>query len=241
MKRAIFFLIAALFILLVVEPNAASGMQQIEHPLPLYQEGASLRTNDDVERAISKSGALIMIDPSRGGWDAGYTPEGQLPEKELAMQWAQAIGSALESDGYQVMYSRWYDDIGACQTADECSHSRLQAAKDAGAQMILTLQFNQDESIHKGWSMFVRPDQELSSALAQEAASLIRNTGYSVYEGIDTDHYDSFVMLSDPEMNAVVLQLGYLTSAEDYSRLKDPNFQKRIAQQIAQAFLNTVN
>lgn len=241
MKRAIIFLIAALFILLVVEPNAASGMLPVSHAQPLYQDGGALRTNDDVERGVSNSKKLIMIDPSRGGWDTGYTAEGQLPEKELAMQWAQAIGSALESDGYQVIYSRWYDDIGACTTADECNALRLQKAKENNVDLILSLQFNQDDSMHKGWSLFIQPDHDDTLQLAQEISSQIRHSGYSVDEGIDTDHYDSFVLLSDPEIPGVVLQLGYLTSTEDYQRLADPAFQQKLSSQIAQAFLNSID
>lgn len=241
MKRAILFLVTALFILLVVEPNIASGRKPVEHKIPVYDAQAALRTNDDVERAASASKATIMIDPARGGFDTGYQVEGQTDEKELAMQWAVAIGSALEKDGYHVIYSRWYDDTGACTSADDCNRQRLEKAREEQADYILSLQFNQDESLHRGWSLFARPDSEKALALANAIAANIQNTGYSRYEGLDTDHYDSFIMLSDPQIPSVLLQLGYLSNSQDYARLSDPAFQSRLAAQIAQAFLTAVN
>ena len=38
-----------------------------------------------------------------------------------------------------------------------------------------------------------------------------------------------------------MLQMGYLTNSEDYAKISDSQFQKRIGEAVAQAFLNTVD
>lgn len=241
MKRAIVFLIGALFIFLVIDPNISSRMSPQTMKTPEYKEDEVLRTNDDVEQQISSSHALIMIDPGRGGRDTGYTSQGQASEKDLAMQLALSIGSKLEKAGYQTAYTRWYDDVPACSSQEECDQARLNKAKEAGADYLLSLRFNQDNSLHRGYSIFTQPDNEQLSDLSKEIAAQIQATSYSVYEGLDTDHYQAFPTLQDPEMPSVLLQIGYITSPVDTAKISDTRFQNRIGNAVAQAFLNTVN
>jgi N-acetylmuramoyl-L-alanine amidase len=233
------FLFAALFILLVLEPNLTSGITQMPVKTPDQSETA-LRTNDDVERQVSQSGALIVIDPGRGGWDTGVQT-GSVYEKDLAMQLAQAIGAVLEKDGYRVEYSRWYDDIGDCDTTTACDAARLEKAKELGADYLLSLRFNQDDSLHGGFSIFTQPDNEQLLALSKEIALQLQQVNYSRYEGLDTDHYSAFTTLSDSSVPAVLVQLGYVTNTSDLAKLTNSTYQEKIASAIARAFLNTVN
>lgn len=241
MKRALFFLFAALFILLVVDPNISSNMVPEALKVPVYEEGTVLRTNDDVERQACASQAVIFIDPGRGDKDTGYVADGQIPEKDLAMQVALNIGDALEKVGYQIVYSRYYDDVPACSTSEECDQVRLQKAREANADYILSIRFNQDTPLHRGFSVFTQPDNQGLYDLSKAIVSQIQATSYSMYEGLDTDHYDSFPILSDLNMPAVLLQLGYVTNTSDYSKISDSRFQDRIANAVTLAFLETVN
>ena len=241
MKRAVWFLILALFILLVIEPNTRATTDATADRIPVYDENAPLRTNNDVETRQSASHALIVIDPARGGRDAGYRGAGQTSEKDLTMQLALTIGSDLEKAGYQVAYTRWYDDVPACSTEEECENSRVQIAKDEGADYVISLSLNQDESLHRGFSIFTHPDNAQLSSLAKNLSTSLQAISYTRYEGMDTDHYDSFAMLRDSSLPAVLLQLGYITNPQDYSKLSDPKIQERIGQAVTQSFLNSVN
>lgn len=241
MKRAVLFLCIALFIFLVIEPNLTHHAAAEEYKVPVYDENAVLRTNNDVETRHSKSGALIYIDPARGGSDTGYQAEGQTPEKDLLMQLAVTVGTSLEKAGYRVEYSRWYDDVPACENQQACEAARLADAKAKGAQYILSLAMNQDASLHRGYSIFTQPNSPQLEALTKELAREIQATSYSRFEGIDTDHYDSFTSLRDLSVPSVLLQTGYITSPSDYAKLSDTKFQTRLAEAITRAFLNTVD
>lgn len=240
MKRAIWFLMAALFLLLVIEPNLTYQLQEPFAKTPIYDENAAFRTNNDVETPLAQSKALIYIDPARGGKDTGYKGVGQMAEKDLLMQLALAIGDALEKAGYRIEYGRWYDNISACSDEESCENARLQEAKDLQADYVLALAMNQDSSLHRGYSLFTQPNATLE-ALANELATQIQITSYSSFEGIDTDHYLSFPVLRDSSIPSILLQAGYITNPSDYAKLADTKFQTRLANAIAQAFLNTID
>lgn len=240
MKRAALFLLAALFILVVIEPNLSQHLVPREDKVPVYSPDTPLKTNNDVETRRSKSGAKIYIDPARGGRDAGYVSEGQQAEKDVLMQLAVTIGSALEKAGYEVEYSRWYDDVPACADGQDCEQVRLEKAKADGADYILSLALNQDTSLHRGFSIFTQPGSELLDQLSQSLETEIKATSYSRFEGIDTDHYDAFGILQEPSIPSVLLQIGYITNPQDYARLSDSKFQERIANAITQAYLDTI-
>lgn len=239
MKRAILFFALALFVLFVIQPNLSARTQT--SPVRTPQATDSVLTNDDITRKTSESQALIVIDPDKGGADIGYDPVGHLAEKDIAMQLAINIGDALESAGYKVEYTRWYDNVETYNTRTENENARLESAKNLNPDYLLSIRFNTGDSLSKGFSVFTQPGNDQLQALASETASQIQSANFTVFEGLDTDHYANFPLLSDPDLPAVMLQMGYLTNSEDYAKISDSQFQKRIGEAIAQAFLNTVD
>lgn len=241
MKRSIWFFILALFVFLVIDPNLTAHLSPEQNRIPVYNPEAPLQTNNDVETQRSSSNKLIVIDPARGGQDTGYTSSTTQPEKDLLMQLALTIGGQLEKAGYRIEYTRWYDDVPACGSLQECDSSRLTKARELGADYVLSLALNQDDSGHRGFSILTQPDNATLALLSRELDSRIAATSFSRNEGIDTDHYDSFPVLSDPSLPAVLIQMGYITSPSDYARLSDSKFQARLADAITQSFLSVVD
>ncbi len=239
MKRATSFFLLALFVLFIIQPNLDAKTQTAQIRTPEMTD--SVLTNDDISRKTSKSQATIVIDPDKGGMDAGYDPVGHLAEKDVAMQLAINIGGALESAGYHVEYTRWYDNVETFNTRTESDQNRLDIAKSMNPQYLISIRFNTGDSLSKGFSVFTQPDNEQLDTLANEIATQIQATNFSVFEGLDTDHYANFTLLSDLALPSIMLQMGYLTNSEDYAKISDSQFQKRIGEAIAQAFLNTVD
>lgn len=239
MKRAISFFLLALFVLFIIQPNLDAKTQTAQIRTPEMTD--SVLTNDDISRKTSKSQATIVIDPDKGGMDAGYDPVGHLAEKDVAMQLAINIGGALESAGYHVEYTRWYDNVETFNTRTESDQNRLDIAKSMNPQYLISIRFNTGDSLSKGFSVFTQPDNEQLDTLANELSTQIQATNFSVFEGLDTDHYANFTLLSDLALPSIMLQMGYLTNSEDYAKISDSQFQKRIGEAIAQAFLNTVD
>ncbi len=158
MKRAISFFLLALFVLFIIQPNLDAKTQTAQIRTPEMTD--SVLTNDDISRKTSKSQATIVIDPDKGGMDAGYDPVGHLAEKDVAMQLAINIGGALESAGYHVEYTRWYDNVETFNTRTESDQNRLDIAKSMNPQYLISIRFNTGDSLSKGFSVFTQPDKE---------------------------------------------------------------------------------
>ena len=225
MKRAISFFLLALFVLFIIQPNLDAKTQTAQIRTPEMTD--SVLTNDDISRKTSKSQATIVIDPDKGGMDAGYDPVGHLAEKDVAMQLAINIGGALESAGYHVEYTRWYDNVETFNTRTESDQNRLDIAKSMNPQYLISIRFNTGDSLSKGFSVFTQPDNEQLDTLANEIATQIQATNFSVFEGLDTDHYANFTLLSDLALPSIMLQMGYLTNSEDCLLYTSPSPRDR--------------
>lgn len=238
MKRAIFYFCLALFAWLVIQPNL-SQTEPTEARVPENEEvGKSV---EDISKQTSESQAVIVIDPGHGGSDSGYTETGKTAEKDIAMQLAVNIGDELSKAGYQVSYTRWYDDVESYNTEQEADAARVATAKADNADYLLAIRFTSGDSLEKGFSVFTQPNNDLLEDLASQIADNIKATSYTTYQGLDTDHYANFTVLSDSSLPAVLLQMGYLSNQEDYDKITDSQFQAKIGEAIAQAFLDTVN
>lgn len=174
--------------------------------------------------------------------DAGYDPADHISEKDLAMDIAVQVGEKLADAGYQVAYTRWYDDIDSFATEQESDTWRLNKARELGGNYMLSLRFTEgNDGLDRGFSVFTQPNNALLESLATHIAQNIQATNFTLYEGLDTDHYANFPVLSDAGMPSVLLQLGYLTNNDDYTKLSDPEFRDQLADAIVKAFLQTVN
>ena len=236
MRRAILFLIFALFLAMVIQPNLNKQIKETSKiDVPEQAESkTTLITNDTVSNKCSKSKAIICIDASRGGSDAGYTSEGHTSEKELNLAIAQKIGDTLESAGYKVVYTR--SDDSSLTTED-----RITALNAQKADYLISIQMNSSsDSLSKGYSIFTQPNEKMIQ-LAKELASTMSSINLSQFEGIDSDHYENFPILYDSQIPSILLELGYLSNSDDYSKLIDETFQQKIADAIAQSFLDKIN
>ncbi len=95
MRRAILFLIFALFLAMVIQPNLNKQIKEKSKIDVPEQTNSTIITNDTVDNSRCKSKAVICIDASHGGSDAGYTSDGHTSEKDLNLIIAKKIGDSL--------------------------------------------------------------------------------------------------------------------------------------------------
>ena len=80
MRRAILFLVFALFLAMVIQPNLNKQIKEKSKIDVPEQTNSTIITNDTVDNSRCKSKAVICIDASHGGSDAGYTSDGHTLE-----------------------------------------------------------------------------------------------------------------------------------------------------------------
>ena len=121
------------------------------------------------------------------------------------------------------------------------TEDRITALTAQKADYLISIQMNSSsDSLSKGYSIFTQPNEKMIQ-LAKELASTMSSINLSQFEGIDSDHYENFPILYDSQIPSILLELGYLSNSDDYSKLTDETFQQKIADAITQSFLDKIN
>ena len=194
----------------------------------------------------------VVLDAGHGGADAGVTA-GALKEKDLTLRVARLIGAALK-DRVKVAYTR-NDDSNPSHKA------RLEASLQADVFVSLHASGLTDSSA-KGVQIYYRsPDalvsgiysggRELLKTASQSDKSLLERfiNGSAASQALadvvstrilalsDSEaqvlSHDHALMLSAAPKGALQIDLGWLSNAEDVTRLSDPVALRRLAQAIA--------
>ncbi len=234
MRRAILFLIFALFLAMVIQPNLNKRIKEKSEIDVPEQTDSTIITNDNVSNSRCKSKAIICIDASHGGSDSGYTSDGHISEKELNLTIAKKIGGSLAHVGYNVVYTR--SDDSTLSTEE-----RITSLNSQKANYLISIQMNSSsDSLSKGYSIFTQPNDKMIQ-LAKDLSNTMNSINLSQFEGIDSDHYENFPILYDSQIPSILLELGYLSNSDDYTQLTDETYQQKIADAITQSFLDKIN
>lgn len=239
MKRALWFLIAALIMALIVQPNL-STVHEPEVRTPTNTT-SSAKTNDTIDMGISHSKATICLDAGGGGIDTGYTSGDHTPEKDINLQIVQKIGNYLTQAEYNVVYTRTDDSTIVSANEVDSSKQRIQLAKDQNAQYLISIHMSDDvDTTIQGYSLFTHPKEDLID-LCNAINEKLMSINYSRFNGLDSDHYENFPILMDQSLSTIMIELGYLSNTEDYTNLTNEDYQDRIAHSICEAILAQID
>jgi N-acetylmuramoyl-L-alanine amidase len=171
---------------------------------------------------------IVAIDPGHGGRDPGAVGIGGLQEKNVVFPVSVRVAELLRQAGVDVVMTRTSD-----LTLD--LEPRVNIANNANATIFL--------SIHANAISMSRPDVNgvetyYYSENGRRLASIIHaNVQPASGLGNRGVKQARFFVLRHTAMPAALLELGFVTGAEDVVKLRDPAWQERIAQAIAQGLL----
>lgn len=186
---------------------------------------------DQLPNVASKR-VLVTIDPGHGGRDPGAVGIGGLRETDIVLDVGLQVADLLKEHGVEVILTR----------RDEREidlEPRVAAANRANADLFV--------SIHANAISMSRPDVNgvetyfYRSAAAEEfatvmQASLLDATGMNS-RGVKEAR---FFVLRRTSMPAILVELGFVTGAEDAPRLADPEFRDLLAQAVTRGILHYI-
>ena len=225
--------------------RAASGAEVLgESPAP-----ETRRRGDPVAPAEVRT---IAIDPGHGGTNRGAASRGGIAEKAVALAVALALGEVLEREqGFRVVLTRDSD-------RDVPLDDRIATANTARADLLISIHLNASPSPAASGSLVYHLTPQAagrtpagggalfvpwSSAQAPfvPAARMLAEALAAELEGLDIAAggvADAPVrVLRGAAMPAVQVELGFVTSQRDRSRLSDPAFPGRAARALATGIL----
>ena len=175
-------------------------------------------------------GEIVVIDAGHGAQDTGTVVAGGVTEKALNLEIAQRLRSLLEQRGAVVYMTRdedTYLDV----------RERPQFAAKKHADFLISIHCEGEKPTGRsGGEVYYHADDKLEHRLAEtinvRVGQVTRFPGRVLSDS--TRFRSGFGVLRGASMPAVLVMCGFMGSAQDLVRLRDPQGQQQIAEGIAQ-------
>lgn len=173
----------------------------------------------------------VVIDPGHGGVDGGSIGSGYT-EKDITLQIALQLGTALEQRGCTVIYTR-STDTALSELVSEDLFQRVMISNDAQADAFISIHLNSSEYIASGFEVWSSFSDTRSYSLAQTLNDTLSALNYTEAREMRDQDESNLLVLALNEAPSVLLKLGFITSAEDMRVLADAAFQRELTDQLA--------
>lgn len=209
----------------------------------LYDGECSIMRNEEEKTGIlqvrmvpvrERYDKIVVLDAGHGGEDTGFSQDG-MAEKDLTLSVVRKTGELFEQAGVQVYYTR---------TADEpvAQEMRAALANKLRADMLISIHVAQEEDSSrygirtKYNDTFFIPDfssADLSYILLEKVAASTNEKAL----GIEADTQEAVVRQA--EVPVALLEIGYLSNAQERKLLEKEDYIERIAQGIFDALMQS--
>ncbi|MFS0785735.1 N-acetylmuramoyl-L-alanine amidase [Shouchella sp. 1P09AA] len=169
----------------------------------------------------------IMLDPGHGAHDSGAAANG-LMEKDVVLDIAHKTKKRLEELGYVVNMTRETDVFLSLE-------ERVAVTSAWGADQFVSIHANGHTNVEAaGIETFYHPSSTTGKAMAQSTQqSLLADTG-----AVDRSvKQETFHVLRNSPVPAILVEVGFITNAEEAAKLSDDSYQETIAHAIAKGIV----
>lgn len=188
----------------------------------------------------------VVLDAGHGGEDGGASGKSGVPEKEINLAITKDLGQMLESSGYRVILTRsddtalsdeGLDTIRERKTSD--MHNRMELLESQGSCIFISIHQNFfPQSQYNGAQIFYSDNNGESKPLAQDIRARVVGLLQSGNKREIKPATSSIYLLWHAKVPAVLVECGFLSNAEEESRLENPDYQKQMAFAIYTGFLD---
>jgi N-acetylmuramoyl-L-alanine amidase len=222
--------IVSILVILLMMSACSSGNQALSGDTDTSKERGATggKRMNEVNKVSSDKPAgpvyKVVIDPGHGGEDPGATAVNGRYEKEFTLSMSKEIVALLEQNPQiQVEMTRTEDTF---ISSEELYRSRF--ANELEADLFISIHGNTfDEASVSGTESFYYHDE--SQAFADIIHKhVVKATGFKD-RGVKQE---SYFVLRETNMPAVLLELGYLTNPHNEGEMWTPAFQQSVAAAI---------
>jgi N-acetylmuramoyl-L-alanine amidase len=181
--------------------------------------------------SVRNGRVVVVIDPGHGGSDPGAVGINGIQEANLVLPVGLQVASLLEQQGVQAILTRRDD-------RDVELEPRVQIAERANADVFVSIHANSINlsrpDINGIETYYYSPGGERLARIIH--SNVIAGTG-SVDRGVRRAR---FYVIRNTTMPAVLVEIGFVTGAQDARRLADPTYQSQMALAIARGILQYI-
>ncbi len=198
---------------------------QQSQPIP---RGALNQITTKPSRPLPRRRVVIMLDPGHGGKDSGAVGLGGLREKDVVLPISKTIADVLSQNGIQVVLTRNSDYFITLP-------GRVKMSRQANANLFVSIHANAVANrphVSGIETFFYSPN---SKKLAQAVQNnILGRIGNLRNRGVKRAR---FYVLRKNSIPAILVETGFVTGTEDNFRLRNPEYQKRMGEAIANGIL----
>jgi N-acetylmuramoyl-L-alanine amidase len=224
-------------------PPAATSTPARPQPTATPARSPTPRTPPYQVQPGALAGRTVVIDAGHGGRDPGAIHHG-VRESDVNLAVALALRPVLEAVGARVVLTRDSDRALAAGGVDSDLQARVNVANQVGADLFVSIHANahSDRDVRgaisfygaeAGFNSGARRTPRLVSRSRQLAGAINREVVSATGEIDRGTRQATFWVLGGPRAPAVLVEVGFLTNAEEAGRLAAPDHQREIARGVA--------
>ena len=170
----------------------------------------------------------IGIDPGHGGRDPGAIGPTRLYEKDVTLAISRELGRLLKDAGLGTVLTRTDD-----RTVELVTRSAL--LNNQKCDLAISVHINSATRQEANYiSTFIHAQGGRAEKLAQKVQNeLVQTTGWPDGSVREKDLH----MTRETKMPAILVECGFISNPEQEKQLRQPEFQKKLAQAIADGVL----
>lgn len=180
---------------------------------------------------------VVVIDPGHGGFDPGKVSPDGVDEKDINLDIALKLKVCLQDMGYLVFMTREsdisLDDADAAHRKSSDLAARMKLAHDTCADLYISIHQNSysAEYVH-GAQVFYYSTSADGKALAESIQSRLISDA-DPDNTRDAKGNTQYLVLADSPCTSVIVECGFLSNADECSRLCDETYRQTLAAAIA--------
>ena len=174
------------------------------------------------------SGLHIVLDAGHGGNDGG-TQAGDIIEKDVNLTITKKLEALLIEAGATVTMTRDKDDYVALK-------DRTAIGNQSNADLFLSLHcnsFESDSNVH-GLEIYYHKNSETSKQYAETATQALKDSNTIYVREVSKQNME---VLRNSSIPAIMIEMGFLTNAEDCANLNDSLYQEFLTRLIAEKII----
>lgn len=179
---------------------------------------------------IQSENNLIVLDAGHGGFDPGAVSKNNLQEKTVNLKIVKELEKILKTRGFEVELTRSDDSFISLS-------KRVKIANDNGARLFISVHNNSSsKDTSEGSETFVAPDKTGDSLLlAENIQRQLIDRLKLVDRGVKKEH---LYVVKYTKMPAVLVEVAFLSNAEEEKLLSKSEFITKAAQAISEGIFD---
>lgn len=179
----------------------------------------------------------VILDAGHGGFDGGaVAPDGTV-EKDINLKIALTLSEFLKQSGFNVVMTRETDISTDDVESDKIAvrkksdlKNRLELMKDFPDSVFVSIHLNKfTTSAANGSQVFYSAGSEASKPLGEEIQKSIVRLLQPENTRVNKQATSSTYILYNATVPAVLVECGFLSNTAELSRLKDEEYQRKMA------------